>query len=104
MRVVIRNLDEIEGYVSVARDGDFHMEAAAQANQLAFEQSVRSLFKYYKASRRVHISPLEFLLILPTWLNSQTFAYFENPPKRQILPGLSPIEKMLARRERIAAK
>ncbi len=104
MRVVIRDLDGIEGYVSVSPSGEFQTEAANPTNSIEFAKDVQYLYRFYQGTRKVRISTLEFLMLLPTWLCGQASAYFENPPKRQLLPGFQTIKQMsAARRKRLAA-
>ncbi len=82
MRVVIANLDAIEGYVSVTPEGGFKTEAADPTDQKKFAGEVRTLYRFYQATRKLRLTPLQFLTILPTWLKSQTYAYVENPQPR----------------------
>ncbi len=101
MRVIIRHLDETEGYLSLDPTGDLYIEAADHERQSEFAASMQNLYRFYQASRKNRLSPAEYLANLPHWLKGQTYALTEQRAKVRRRP--SRIQQMLAQNAKRAA-
>jgi hypothetical protein len=95
MRVIIRHLDQIQGYVSLASDGDFCIEAIHPEEQQTFAHSIYYFYRFFQAARHQEMSPADFLEKLPTLLRGQTNANPDLPLKTYRKP--SRIQRMLAK-------